>query len=153
MSSLFNQTNIAPGTPFASGGGGSNFQSGILIGSNGANINLISAVPNANWGSPSLIVTDASTTNNNPLCASLLFAAGGSGNFYKTGNLGSNGIYFRGNLGTGKQSDFINVLDSAINNSPTDLAFQMSCVSSIQCGSFILNAEKMCSTMVGYGWA
>lgn len=32
MSALFNQTNIAPGTPFASGGGGSNFPSGIQIG-------------------------------------------------------------------------------------------------------------------------
>jgi hypothetical protein len=31
MSSLFNQTNIAPGTPF-SGGGGSNFPNGLAVG-------------------------------------------------------------------------------------------------------------------------
>ena len=159
MSAYFNQTNLTPGTSFSGGGSNSYFPTGISISNNGTDTKFLQIDPNVYWAQPMLAVENqANTATSIPqgLCANPFFAFswdGANANTSKSGSYGATQIRFQGNAGTGNGSTFLNVKDNAMNSLPTDLAFQMSCMSSIQCGAFIVNAEKMCSTMKGYGWA
>ena len=160
MSSLFNQTNISPGTPFSGGGSGSNtFPNGIAISANGTDTKFLQIDPNVYWAQPMLAVEN--TSNTGPaipqgISANPFFAFswdGSNANTSKSGSYSATGIYYQGNAGSGTGTQFLNVVDGALNNSPANLAFQMTGLSSIQGGTFIINAEKMCSTIQGYGWA
>lgn len=71
MSALFNQTNIAPGTAFATGGGSSsNFPQGIIVGANNRGINTVGIPTNSN----ALGCINFSTMNADPWVGSLLYA-------------------------------------------------------------------------------
>ena len=159
MSAYHNQTNISPGTLFSGGGaGGSNFPSGLVVSNGGTDPNTLCITPGSIWGQPSFSIKDISGAGGSyaPIVASRLISKAytpGVATSAKTGDFGAESIVFQGNNGAGNNVVFLNVIDSALNSSQTNLAFQMAGVSSFQSGAFIVNAEKMCSTLQGYGWA
>ena len=163
MSSLFNQTNISPGTSFAaSGGGGGNssntFPQGIVISSGGASAKYLQIDPGVYWGQPSLAVENSSNTATsipqiftaNPFFA--LSWDGSNPTTAKSGSYSASNILFQGSNGSGNGVPFLGVIDSALNNTTTALAFQMTGVSSIQSGNYIINSEAFCSTVKGNNW-
>lgn len=159
MSALFNQTNVAPGTTFSGGGSsGASFPDGLNVSLNGVNTTYMQIDPSAYWSQPILAFENSDTNVGSgvPVLASEFFAFSWDGSTLttqKSGTYASDTIMFQGNSGSGDNSVFLKVRDAGLNSTPQDLSFAMSCVSSMQSGAFQINAEKMCSTMKGYGWA
>lgn len=155
MSALFNQTNITSGTPFTSGGGGSNFPEGITISANGANPNTLEVFPLV-WGSNMLIVSGATQyLGTGDFAAGTLYAATqatASGNTYFTGNYGANTIAYQGSNGTGGKTTLLTVSDLQL-GATANAAFSLNAVSSMTTGTYTANMTKLLSTMISLGYA
>jgi hypothetical protein len=147
MSSLFNQTNIAPGTPF-SGGGGSNFPDGLLVSNGGANENRLS-VGQAFWGNFTLqTATTSNFQETLPFTANQVNAwiRPGDVTTQKSGNYAATGIVYQGNAGTGTGAVFLSVADAQI---ATGNPFSITGLSTLKAGaaSPTLNMAAFLSTM------
>lgn len=94
MSSLFNQTNIAPGTSFSGVGGGSNFPSGLTVGSVG------SLVATNVHNTPYLTVEDTAGSARTVLVTGALYT--GTDAFGYNLQLGGTGLLVQAGTGTSK---------------------------------------------------
>lgn len=154
MSAYHNQTNISPGTLFS--GSGSNFPQGININNLGSDDNILRVSPLIYyWGQPILANVnqyDVSGQFPLPMCASEWFAYAGDGNTSKSGSLTANQIKFQGSNGSGNQTVFLSVNDAQL-GSQTTVPFNLAGVSTIQAGTYQINAQKAFSTLIGLGYA
>lgn len=155
MSSLFNQTNLAPGTSFASGSAGnSNFPNGISIGTAGiqylvsaslqgnpprttfynapAPINSLSYINSAGLQVYNSLVENNSAVLNDTSLTFISSATSGSP------ALVQNAIVFN---------------PANMSNTGSNLAIALRGVSSIQTATRVINADRLLSTVQGYGWA
>ena len=98
MSSLFNQTNIAPGTTFSGGSGGSNFPNGIQIGA------VAQLVAGSVHNTPYLTVEDLAGTAPTVLKAGAIYT-GTDANGY---NLQLAGLGLLVQAGTGTSKTWLN---------------------------------------------
>lgn len=158
MATLFNQTNLNSGTSFASGGAsGSNFPNGIAVSESGANTRYIGVNPLGNWGQPILTVSQLPPTSSitSGISANPLFAYsydGVNATSQKSGSLSHNQIKFQGSNGSGNQTIFLNVNDTQLGTQAL-LPFQLAGISSMQSGAFVVNSQKMFSTLIGLNYA
>lgn len=158
MSALGNQTNINPTRSFfapanSSNGGGSNFPSGLNVGTPSVYFGNSNTTE---WSVPILSVGDNNSNAQNtvPLAGRYFFSYfyGSNATDQKSGRYSFDEIVYQGNNGSGFATVFLQVNDSNLNNTNADLSFQLTGVSSIQAGTFIVNAEHLCSTIVGNNW-
>lgn len=151
MSALFNQTNITPGTAFATGGTTSNLAETVVVGT--APLGL--SVNNAQYLSQSNILASQNTSTSNtsaifqPFGASVFFASGLVGSNYTTQQYcvyDSNTI----NYGSGTPGGDTNlVLTISSNLGTTQSAFLLNSISSIRIDNSVpqINMAALASTL------
>jgi hypothetical protein len=153
MSSLFNQTNIAPGTPFATGGGtgGSNFPSGVVVGNASPKLiqsaSVESQIPGVCFfqgptGSPAgwldTIYANGIWCFNNQV----------NNNF---GLYNTTGITY--SKGLADTQDFIQFdPTNIVGTNDQSVVYQVQGISSMQSGQYVVNANKLFSTLIGVGY-
>ena len=153
MSSLFNQTNLAPGTAFATGGGGgSNFPNGISIGTASPQYLVNAQI----WNQASR----ATFYNGDPSLNNLAYIQGAGLQVYNTfvenqsGIFNDQGItYLSSGTGGGLIQNLAIFNAAGMSNLNQNLAFALRGVSSIQTATRVINADRLLSTVQGYGWA
>ena len=158
MSSLFNQTNISPRTSFFGSNGNSNFPQGININANGASGTILTVTSGFATGNAILGVLAQETPNfiTAPIGANTFQAWDflGQTNY---ANYSSAAITYVNNAGSSSNLGVANFLSQNLSNNIsldiTNLVFQLKGLSSIQAGSNVVDANKLCSTIKGYGWA
>ena len=101
MSSLFNQTNIAPGTAFSGGGGGSNFPQGINIDGS-----LLTSYSVPGYGGGLLAGSGNGQFPANMSAEKYLFFGGAALNNFNQNILDSTGLTFQGQ-NTGAYRNFL----------------------------------------------
>lgn len=146
MSALFNQTNISPGTAFATGSGGSNFSNGIIIGTDASY--LTTNTLNSNPVYPTF-------WESNSLASLSLINAAGIQTFEPISQTTSclykfDTIVFEDSSGF---QGFIQIDNSAPLNVNSNVVIKLSGISSITSGQYTVDANKLLSTVQGYGWA
>lgn len=103
---------------FSGSGSGSNFPNGLVISDNGANSEILSIAGNIVWGRPVLTVSGSNQyLGTGDIVAGTFYAAeqsSPSGNSYFTGNYGANSIEYQGNLGSGSNTVFLSLNDTAL---------------------------------------
>ena len=156
MSSLFNQTNITPGTTFSGGGGAnsSNFPNGLSIGTAGIQY-LVSA---SLQGEP-----PRTTFYNAPAPINSLAYINSAGiqvfNSLVENNsavLNDQALTFVSSAVSGAPALVQNAIvfnPANMSNTNQNLAFALKGLSSLQTATRVINADRLLSTVQGYGWA
>lgn len=159
MATLFNQTNLNSGTSFAAGGvSGSNFTNGIAISESNANTRYVGISPLGFWNQPILTVSQlpqVASSITTGIMANPFFAYYTDGvnlTSQKSGSYEHNQIKYQGSNGSGNGTVFLNVNDTQL-GTQTLTPFQLAGISSMQSGTFVVNSQKMFSTLIGLNYA
>jgi hypothetical protein len=150
-----NATTIFPqfGSGLGFGTSPPEFPQGIAITSNGMNERYINIAPGIYWGQNSLTINEPSVgASTVQAIGALNFFAQTNGSPAKSATYGATSIFYQGSNGSGNNGTFLRVYDLGLNDTLSSLAFEVSCVSSVQSGSSIVNCEAMLSTIKGNNW-